>query len=286
MISIRPAIRSDLPAVSRFLAESFQGKKVEWYGRILNPSWAGSSPQLGFLLEDQGEVVGFIGAIWSEREIEDRNHVFYNMTSWCVKDGYRQHSLKLLQSLISRSDSTVTNFSASRDVCKILQFYRFQELDTGKTVYSPLSRIPSLFMGKLPEMLIGVDAVYPQLTPVEQRIVDDHKFYSCFFILLRKNESRCFLIVLKRPFKQFYFADVLYCSDWELLGRWVPVALWAAWKATGVFFLGVDNRFVIASSFFSFQRKRQTFFKSETLTPDRIDSLYSEFVPDFGYRGD
>ena len=174
MVESRPALASDCDAIATLLANSFDRPKEKFLPHLDN-AWTHRAPNLGFVLEDSGRVVGFLGALYSEREIGGRGHAFCNMRYWAVSPAFRGHSLKLLKQLLAQPGYTFTNFSASAKVAEILRLLRFKELDTGKVVYSPLSRIRACFGPGRVEVVADADALRPLLGAADQRILDDHR---------------------------------------------------------------------------------------------------------------
>ncbi len=55
------------------------------------------SPNAGFMLLDDDEIVGVQSAFYSEQTIHGRSERFCNLGAWCVLPAYRFPSLRLLQ---------------------------------------------------------------------------------------------------------------------------------------------------------------------------------------------
>ena len=66
----------------------------------------------GFAIRNTaGRMVGGIGAIYAERIIRGRPERFCNITSWCVLDEYRSHSMRLAMALVSQPGYHFTDLS-------------------------------------------------------------------------------------------------------------------------------------------------------------------------------
>ena len=63
---------------------------------LLTYHWRTPDENPGFVLLDDGRVVGYIGTIFSKRHVNGKIEKNCNLTSWIVKDKYRKESLKLL----------------------------------------------------------------------------------------------------------------------------------------------------------------------------------------------
>lgn len=57
--------------------------------RIFDSPWSGGQNPCGYLLIRNGTVEGFLGAIFSERQLNGMRQRFCNMTSWIVRPGAR-----------------------------------------------------------------------------------------------------------------------------------------------------------------------------------------------------
>src|ERR1700741_4322918 len=59
-----------------------------WH-RLFTKNWDSTEDYCGYLLEQRGEVKGFLGLIFSERPINGGREKFCNMPSWTVKQEAR-----------------------------------------------------------------------------------------------------------------------------------------------------------------------------------------------------
>src|SRR5690242_7544788 len=79
--------------------------------------WRVEKPNNGFLIRaSDGTIVGGIGAIYSEQRVRGRAERFCNITSWCVLDAYRSHSMRLAMALVSQPGYHFTDFSPTKVV--------------------------------------------------------------------------------------------------------------------------------------------------------------------------
>ena len=101
------------------------------------------SPNHGFMLLDDGQVVGAYLAFYSEREIDGQNLRFCNLAAWCVLPDYRLHALKLLTTLLKQPGYHFTDLSPSGNVVAINERLNLNHLDT-TTALMPNLPWPSL----------------------------------------------------------------------------------------------------------------------------------------------
>lgn len=86
---VRPAERGDVPSVVDLLQRIFPGIAPSAWSRIFEYAWM-DPPDHGLLAENEdGEIIGFGGAIYSERMVDGRPVTVCAATSWCVREDYR-----------------------------------------------------------------------------------------------------------------------------------------------------------------------------------------------------
>ena len=85
----------------------------------LDVPWEVESPNAGFMLLDDDEIVGVQLAFYSERTIDGRRERFCNLGAWCVLPDYRLHSLRLLKAALSQKGYHFTDLSPSGNVIGI-----------------------------------------------------------------------------------------------------------------------------------------------------------------------
>jgi hypothetical protein len=132
-VHVRPACSEDVDAI---IALARRGFGPEWsaekWKRLLEYSKAGSQPNLGFVLEHKDQLVGFLGTIYSERQLEQRVERFCNFTGWYVDPQFRHSSLKLLIAALAQRGYTFTNLTPAERTIPILQKLNFIPLETHK----------------------------------------------------------------------------------------------------------------------------------------------------------
>src|SRR5688572_13267612 len=97
------------------------GISSDSWRRIFQHPWAGPDDPCGYILFKGKEAKGFLGLIFSRRTIRGRQETLCNMTSWIVEPDCRNQSLALLRKVLQFDGITITNFSASASVARILE---------------------------------------------------------------------------------------------------------------------------------------------------------------------
>jgi len=284
---IRPATTADLPAVSRYLAGALRGGGPERYRRFLDYAWQPARPDLGVLIEDAGQIRGFVGAIYSARELGGAKVACCNLTSVAVDEPYRKQTLQLFGALLSRKELTFTCFSASERVAKILDFFKFQHAPSERVIVAPISGLSGLrTLARRPRVRVITDPARLDaiLDPAQLTIARDHRRYRCGLLALERGDRRCFVVTVRRGRGIRAFADVLHASDPDLLLEHLPWIHAPLYRAHGTLLTGIDRRWVRAApaASFVYAKLRPVYARSPILALDQIDALYSELVPMYG----
>ena len=134
----RPAVEGDVDAIIQLLDVGFESPwcRDTWRALFEYPM-VKRSPNLGFVLESHGEIVGFLGAIYSQRIVSGQVQRFCNMSSWYTRPGFRESSLSLLTAMLAQPGYTITNFTPNRDVVQVIRACGFRRLESHKVLWGP-----------------------------------------------------------------------------------------------------------------------------------------------------
>jgi hypothetical protein len=285
---IRPATVSDIPTVAAFLATSLKGSGgAERYRRYLDYAWPRDRDDVGVLLEVEGRVRGFIGAIYSHRFHNGSDARFCNLTSIAVDPTLRKHTLRMFAALLGCKRPTYTCFSASTEVAKILEFFKFRRLETRRSIVTPVSVV---LMGSrlgAARVFTRPDELERRLGLEELRISRDHQPYRCAQLLIESGAERCFVIAARRGHGIRSFADVIYASRPPLLVQHVAACFVPLARALRTGLVAVDTQWLGTDSVrgaFSYDQLRPTHVRAADRFGGAIDALYSELVLARGRR--
>lgn len=273
---IRPATREDVVSVSAFLARTLQGGPPERYTRYLDYEWNRSDSEIGSLLEVEGRVRGFIGAIKAVRIISGAAHQTCNLTSISVEEPFRSMSLHLFQAALKNRDVSYTSFSASPEVETILSFFKFAQRPGSKLILPPGASI-----GTRPWRFgIETDPARMELDEELRRLARDHHDSGCAVIEIRDRARSGLIVAARRGRDVRAFADVLYASDGELLLDALPRVQLVLARELGTLLVGVPPDWVSRRPRASFQytKLRPIYLRSPRLKLSDVDGLYSELA--------
>jgi hypothetical protein len=288
-MTIRVATQDDLDAVTEYLTGALGGGAPARYRAYLDYRWLDPKPDLGVLIEDAGRIRGFIGAIYAHRTIAGRRHAFCNLTSISVDESHRKLSLPLFSAILRRKDLTFTSFSASEQVTKIFDFFKFVHCANERVVTTPASGLWALrhaVGGRRTRVITEPRALDAELPPPERRIAEDHRAYRCGQFLLVRGPRRCFAVTVRRGRGVRVFADVLYASDPALLLDCLPWVHATAFRFHRTALVGIDRRWVAHAPrvAFRYTKLRPIYLRSPSIAIQHLDPLYSEIVPMYGAR--
>ena len=282
---IRAATTADLPRLAEYLAERLRGDGgPARYHRYLDYRWLADKPDIGVLIEDDGEIRGFIGAIYAFRESAAATVSFCNLTSIAVDESHRKLTLQLFNALFKRKELSITCFSASDRIAKILEFFKFTHRPSDRVVATLASSLRGLRHLRDVDVVTDLATLATELDPVQRKISQDHAPYRCAQVLLVRGTRRCFVVTGRRGRGVKAFADVLYASDPELLVELLPFLHAPLFAMHRTALIGIDQHWVKHRPFGSFvyRKLRPTYWRSTAVSS--VDLLYSEAVPLCGYR--
>ena len=143
--TLLPIQDQDLPEFCRFLTENLSRERsAEAWAQAFRQPWCRDKPNNGFLLRQEGRVVGGIGAIYADRTIRGQDYRFCNITSWCVQDAFRSQSMRLAMAVTSQPGLQFTDLTPTEVVSKTLQFLKFKPMDERHAIFPNRPAAPSL----------------------------------------------------------------------------------------------------------------------------------------------
>jgi hypothetical protein len=249
--------------------------------KIFEYQWQRDESHCGLILVDGDRTVGFLGMIFSSRQINDKTEKFCNLTSWYVHQDYRSRAISMILPLHGMKDYTITDLTPANHVYKIQKKLGFKDLDAEGRLLLPFGR--RLFQPKYypTDMTHELAAIEKKLEGQDLRIFNDHKHYQCYHFLLTGKDRSCYIIYTKLKRKRLPYAHLHYISDSDLFGlayRDIRKSILTHAKAC---FLLIDSRLVKnkklpVSICLPYRAPKQ--YMSATLKPEQIDNLYSELV--------
>jgi hypothetical protein len=240
---VRRAVQSDVFPVFQLIRHS-NLNRLPIAARLRGffpPAWGGQETYYGYILEDEGEIVGFLGTLHTRREIRGKLEDICEIHSWFVKKEYRNQSLNLLMPVLAmKRTRTIINFTPTPKVYDLGKKLGFQDLETKLTLFFPIPMgIRSVEIvtdpWRVPEFLHGEDL----------RIFNDHKDVPCFHVVLvPKDEPGALPIyaIIKTLHRQWYehFGRILYVNDPARFAALLGSVCWRLCAKFGWYFMAAN----------------------------------------------
>ena len=278
--AVAPIGETDIDRVGDFLHKNLNSRiSARDWSDAIRPPWSVDSPNHGFMLEADGEVVGAYLAFYSERPVDGRNQRFCNLAAWCVLPEYRLHALKLLTSLLKQPGYHFVDLSPSGNVVPINERLKLRHLDT-TTALMPNLPWPSL-PGRY-RISSKPSVIERLLTGPELQIYRDHRHArAANHVVMSHRGEHCYAIFRRDRRRDLpLFASLLYVSNPPLFTKMSGVFGRHLLLRYGIPATLLELRILESQPALSVQVKtsRVKMFKSDSLEPDQIDNLYSELV--------
>lgn len=263
--------------------------KERWL-RLFDYVWECDSRVRGFVLEDQGNVVGFRAYIQHVRNIDGGPIRIISASSWVVLPEYRGRVAECRGETVANMLLVAPeNWFRGEPYCLVGvtvrpqlinrltdRGYEVLETETVMTKVSPWPAPGGWRVAHRP------DEVRELLDAGQRQLFDDHRDLPCLQLVATKDGERCFVVVCLRRSGRFTrlarvvhlshggrFESALGAIGWHLLTR--HRARWIEW----------DSRWLggrLPPGAVRRPLPSPRMFKSDRLRPEQIDNLYSEIV--------
>jgi hypothetical protein len=281
MAQVQPATVDMFDDIYPLLAELNATIPKEKWRQLIDYPWRRDGDGIGYVLVDNGSIVGFLSTLHSRRIVDGKEARFCNTAHWIVRKEYRGDSFRLLLSALRDPECTITNLTSSPAVSELMQKLGFQLLEENLQVFVPVPPLP-FRNGAVLET--DADAVAAALRGTDSAIFADHEKVSGH-LLVREGDAYCY-IVYSRNHRRMLGVNVPYChiqyvSDREIFRRHVARIRWHFLRHCGACFVATDERFV-GRDLGVFSRAHRLaaprYYRSRSLAPHQVDNLYTELV--------
>lgn len=282
-VEVCPITDADLPRVARFLGENFppDTPPEQWANAWKDTvNLTGSNaPNHGFMLRVGEDVVGAYPTIYSTREIDGRPEHFCNLAVWFTAPKYRHHSVRMLHAILSQRGWHFTDLTPIEKVQQLDLRLGFKYLDTTTLL------IPNLPWPSLPDRV----TITSEPRRIDAALSSDARTYyrdhaGCRWarhLALVWDDQSCYIQWRRERRKRLpVFSSIRYVSNPTLfrkayrpLARHLLLHFGAIATLAEVRVIGGRVRPSLELS-----KSPARMYKSDTLSPDNIDYLYSEIT--------
>ncbi len=249
------------------------------WSRLFEYRWQRDETHYGYMLTHGSETVGFVGLIFSERQVNGRNERFCNITSLVVTEEYRDYTPFLLRPLMQLKHHTLTDLTPNSAVCRLLKPLGFQELDRNMVLLLP--GFVSRREGGL-NVTSEVKEMENVLHEPQLKILRDHLPYPhCGFLLVQDGSKSCLVVFTMVTSLRYPYCHIQYVSDPSLFVERCSIIRREIARRCNVMYVLVDGRFarsLPSAKGIALPFMWRKMFRSASLQPEHIDNLYSENI--------
>ncbi len=244
-VTVRKAVADDLHQVYPLLRDSTLNSSwipFETRKRMFQPQWGGNEGYYGYVMEDGDEVVGFLGTLFTERDVQGRRHKFCEIHSWFVKDQYRNESMKLFLPVMSIRKATLLNYTPTRTVYDISKKFGWEDLETQILQFLPVPTLRTLGAGYRIEARKQV--IVQHLDEADRKIFLDHENLDCrHYLITRRGSTEYLYVIVKklRLHKWIPFGRILYASNKPMLLDAIDGLRMRLCRRLGLAFVVIDH---------------------------------------------
>jgi acetoacetyl-CoA synthetase len=290
-VTVRPAEDRDIEAVIALLSGAvdegpFEALDPDAWRELLHYRWLDAKPDRGFVLVHRDEIIGFLGTVYAVREINGRQGMVCNFSSWYVRRQFRGWGTALLSEAL-RDGVTYTSLTPSLMSQQVFKLMGFSTLSESLLLMPPFLHADT-WRGRPPTIICDPVSVRPLLDETERRVFDDHAPY-CLQLLVREGDDQAFIVAKRRMMRlpkigqllratiRMPCSDVLHCSNPRLLARHLERVRLAILRR---------QRTVLLAAYAGLFPERPrgptrtdvALYRSSLFAAGEMDRLYSEFV--------
>ncbi len=245
---------------------------------VFDYRWDTEEGHCGYALLDDGQVVGMMGMVFSERYIDGAIKKFCNLHTWWVREDYRGRSLLLLRPILNLDGYTITHFTPCDTVRAVTKRLGFKRLSTQLRVL-----LPQFLTRTSEEATLTYDeqTIEPKLIEYDKTIFLNHQPYGCGHLLVNHGDEYCYVLYTFVVRHWLPYCHIHYISNRAIFEKTQPVIRSSLIRKHNAKFVGLDARRVSDMSFpssFKFWAPGDGLYKSADMKPEQIDNLYSDVV--------
>ena len=242
-IASRQIAHEDLDPLADFLGHGL-GYPASYYrtilGRLEQHNTPSGFPRYGYVLTDNGVIVGAMVQIYSNVPSEHGVSVRCHMASLCVNEAYRAYAALFFRRALANPDVTYLNTSARPIAIPVVKAQGFSKYSSGQFLSLPLLSARRSIVSD--DVRVLGASVVPDVPfePAARQLLVEHDAFGCIAFWCATKEAAYPFVFQKRLFKGFVpGVQVIYCRHVDDLSRFAqPVGKALARK--GIYLMRVD----------------------------------------------
>ena len=285
MAVVQPATAEMFEAIYPLLVALNPALPKEKWRTLVDYPWRAPGDELGYVLVDKGEIVGFLSTLYSRRVIDGVETRFCNTAHWVVRQEFRADSMRLFLTVLRQRDTTITNLTSSVAVAAMMPKLGFKLLEERVQLLIPHPIAPRLPTSRSPRIVSERAAIATMLDSDDRKIFDDHAGSECGHLAVRDGDDYCYMVFIRKH-RRLLGIDVPYChihyvSNRALFVRHIARIKWHFLTRAGALLVAVDDR-LAGKRLGAFSRIHTLgiprYYRGDGVAADQIDNLYTELV--------
>jgi hypothetical protein len=286
-----------VPQAKQFLASRKEFAYVTDWSPVFEYRWKLKQFPYGYVMLDNGNIVGFLGTIFSERTLGGERAIHCNLSAWIVDEDYRKGlgakgkgvGRHLIDPVLNMKDVLITNLTPSPRSKVSCEKLGFETLDEKQVVIPVvLARFAVAFRGTRDLQFISEEAeISSYLIGRDRQIFEDHQNLRCKQFLVRESKQGeyCYFIAttseIRRivPRWKWLNLHLCYVGNINFFKKHVSFIEQQLWTRHRVALLRYDSRLI--SRRLSFLERRVPALRMIRPTVSRfheLDNIYTELV--------
>ena len=216
---IRPAQVKDIDAICDLLHAKMNRKiEPQRWRNLMTYEWLESKPDLGRVIENQGQILGFLGMVYANRKINQDNHQIVNICAWYLDKSLRGLGLGkgIMADATSDPNSSYTIMTSSKNTVGILYDVGYKILDDSRFIWSKQSDAPLDLT-----LVTDPQQIYQQSSYELRALLEDHISLPVTPVLINYQDQECLIVFsIKKKGQDVTYFDVLFTSNRVFLGQY------------------------------------------------------------------
>jgi len=210
---------ADLESVAGLLVRGFPHRSRDYWLVGLNRQATRTVPQgyprYGYLLEHEGNAVGVLLLIYTDRGSPSHPQIWCNLSSWYVEPAFRNYATMLTRIAQRLPEVTYVNISAARRTWPIVQAQGFRPYCDG--VFLSIPSISRAGLGAGIEEVTTDPRALNGLPSGEAELLMRHAQYGCLSLVARSGHGVVPLVLQDVRVRQgrlpLPLMQLIYCRD-------------------------------------------------------------------------
>ncbi len=248
---------------------------------VFDYQWDTDEGHCGYAMMADGDVVGMMGMVFSDRHVNGKLRKFCNLHTWWVREDYRGRSLSMLRPVQQLQGYTITHFTPCDTIRGLTKRMGFRELSKQVRILLPRFLGRGRSGSENSRLCYDPQEIEDTLTERDKKIYLDHQPYGCGHLLIRGENEYCYLLFTRVVRHWMPYCHIHYISNKEVFARHEPAVRCSLLKTQRARYVAVDIRLVNGMKFpasFRCWEPPYGVYKSSDLGPAQIDNLYSDIV--------